>query len=149
MKMSTQNTGPTEEAVDDLISEVLVGEETIDAQHRKIVRLMAHVQTLALDEEADLRRAVAALVEHVRTHFADEEKLMAQSGYPDLATHRAHHVNMLRDLMMVVASTGGEAELSQEVAGTVRRFVEAWVIGHVRHADREFAGYYRDRRSSS
>ncbi len=31
-------------------------------------------------------------------HFAHEEAIMEKSGYPDLASHRAHHANCVRRL---------------------------------------------------
>ena len=72
------------------------------------------------------------------THFADEESLMAQAGYPGLADHRLEHQLLLAELMEFVRDVqAGYASL--EICHLLA--LKDWFVGHVVLADREFADF--------
>lgn len=72
---------------------------------------------------------------HIRKHFADEEAILAEYGYVDLAVHeQAHkrlleHAQLLRDRALTGGITMGEL---------VDFLVDEVVVRHLLKTDREF-----------
>jgi len=90
-----------------LPAELSVGFEEIDGQHRFLLRDLETARAAA--EQSDLaavKVALPALADAFVSHFASEESLMAESGYPDRAKHKGAH-----DLFMQEV-----AQISQELA---------------------------------
>ncbi|MBF0247395.1 MAG: hemerythrin domain-containing protein [Alphaproteobacteria bacterium] len=77
------------------------GHAVIDAQHARILdainRILERINMGGRNREA-LEAELLALSNEVRSHFHDEERLLAQMGYSDLKAHRSHHTKTLRDL---------------------------------------------------
>jgi hemerythrin-like metal-binding protein len=71
---------------------------TIDAEHEALVALLNR-----LCEQAEATRFSGAvldpLYQELRTgladHFAHEERAMEETGFPGLARHRAHHIDLM------------------------------------------------------
>lgn len=74
------------------------GHELIDREHRELFEQANGLIQAALSAgrpQADLTQIVDELIEKVRVHFADEEELLAQLAYEDLAAHAAEHRRLL------------------------------------------------------
>lgn len=70
-----------------------VGDETLDAQHKHFLE-QCNALADCLDEPGDegnrkFTQLFAELLASARAHFAAEEKLLANHGYPDLDDHRS------------------------------------------------------------
>lgn len=120
----------------------LVGVEQIDREHRKLFDIAAQTyDALGVSDavgQAMLRDAVAELIDYTATHFANEEGLMAEAGYPELAMHQDQHRHLLaraRDMEMRV-----EIEDSA-VAVDLTHFLYRWLIEHIESSDRRFGDY--------
>ncbi|MCL2345609.1 MAG: hemerythrin family protein [Desulfobulbus sp.] len=108
-------------------SRLSVGNETLDAQHRN---LLAQCKTLAdclAGNDADeFHRLFATLIAASREHFAAEEALLAQSGYPeaDLEAHldERDEFNYLAD-QIITAENFDPQELQD--------FLSLWWSGHI------------------
>lgn len=77
---------------------------------------------------------VAATIACAGRHFRDEERLMSQARFPSLGRHTLDHQRALATLHALRATTGG-----RDLAARVGTFLGAWVGGHDRTLDREFA----------
>ena len=119
-----------------------VGVEQIDREHRQLFEIVARVYDSleARDDKAQslIRAAAAELLDYTATHFASEEGLMAQAGYPDLAAHREQHEHLLtraRDMEMRVELDDSyvPVELSQ--------FITRWLVEHIEAADHRFGEF--------
>jgi hemerythrin len=119
-----------------------VGVEQIDREHRQLFEIVARVYDSleARDDKAQslIRAAAAELLDYTATHFASEEGLMAQAGYPDLAAHREQHEHLLtraRDMEMRI-------ELDDKyVAVELSQFLYRWLIDHIEASDRKFGEF--------
>jgi hemerythrin-like metal-binding protein len=70
------------------------GHPQIDEQHRKLVDLANSFLAAALQPEsqpADAMAALERLLENLARHFAYEEKLLSEAGYPGAADHAPLH----------------------------------------------------------
>ena len=70
-----------------------LGIPVVDRDHRRLLDLIARVQSPAWRPEAFelVRATVDDLADHVEHHFRCEEMLMRLVGYPDAARHRRSH----------------------------------------------------------
>lgn len=114
------------------------GEPDIDAEHRKLFGLanaLIDAALTAADRDGDAARAFDRLLEHVATHFAHEEALLAQHGFAHLDAHRRTHAGLLgRAQALRQEWQNGAAGL-----GAIVEFLAGEVVArHLFKADREF-----------
>lgn len=120
-----------------------VGYDPIDAQHQNLFaisnRLADATEKADGANDDDLRPIIAELLAYTRTHFADEERLMAKAGYPDLAQHRAVHVvfeNQMRALETQVSK--GEV---RAVASVLPQLLNDWLLDHIATTDQRYRSH--------
>ena len=121
----------------------LVGIDQVDAEHRQLFAIIQRVED-ALGCEGDLVQvlafaAVQELLDYTRSHFASEERLMRDAGYPRLEEHLHLHTNLLQTvdamaLKIALGDPGACLDLS--------RFLFTWLIDHILLEDRLFAEFY-------
>jgi len=73
-----------------------IGVDEIDDGHRDLMRIMGEVKTAAKD--GDRQRCSALLlelIESAKAHFAVEEALLRDAGYPGLEEHIKYHEKLL------------------------------------------------------
>lgn len=114
------------------------GEETIDAQHRRLFELANRLIGTALDAAIDRTASKAALdelLEHVARHFADEEIILERKGYAHLETHRRAHAGLLAR----AARLKQKAEAEEIPLGELVEFLAHDVVArHLLTVDRDF-----------
>ncbi len=109
--------------------------QMIDREHQDLVELLnrlidlltggaSHEQWLPLLDE---------LVQHVADHFAHEEKVMENVGYPGTLEHRTHHRQLLQEVGQFRDQLTADGEIRDTLA-TVR-FLKFWVLKHVVQED--------------
>jgi hemerythrin len=123
-----------------------VGVAHIDAQHQELFARAASF--LAAAERGEGERHVLVtlgyLSGYAATHFEDEERLMRETGYPELAAHAREHQAFqatLHGLTMAFARHG----LSGDLAAATGRELAAWLDDHVRTTDRALGHWVRGR----
>jgi hemerythrin len=117
----------------------------IDGQHREIFR---RYEALARAAESGDHREEGRLFEflggYVVEHFAAEEQLMAQAGYPERAAHRAAHDQFVHDFLDY-----GQALAWREPTRPSRErivtWMAEWLTGHIAGTDRRLASYLAGR----
>lgn len=120
--------------------EYSVGIESIDNQHKKLLLLINHLQTAVTHSTGEQfeREALDELVDYTRTHFAYEESLMEENGYPDFETHKAQHEDMVNKVEKVLA----EYQRDQETAMTnAIDYLKNWLINHINGTDKQYSEY--------
>lgn len=112
-----------------------VGHADIDHDHRYLFSLVNKLE-LALQHEDDHRMVpsvLAQLLAYTREHFAREELLQAEVGYPLQAEHHAEHQHIVESLARL---TGGEEP--DHLVSLVRE----WILGHVLNTDLRMKPYF-------
>lgn len=84
--------------------------------------------------QASVDHALDDLVRHTRVHFADEEQLMRDVGFPAYAVHRGEHERVLAELAQTVEAWRRERDLDA-LSGWIRTAVPEWFVAHVASMD--------------
>jgi len=118
-----------------------VGVASCDVEHRKLVALLNEFYdaTQAGKAKEHLGGILDALVDYTRFHFANEEKLFAQTGYPDAAAHKKLHDELAHQVLDLQKKfrNGAESALSLEVM----IFLKNWLLNHIQGTDKKYGPY--------
>ncbi len=112
-----------------------VGHPEIDDDHRRVLELINDLDAaVAADEPAEAVAAgFAALSRHVAEHFAREERVMAERGYPDLAAHRQEHRRLAADFESFRGRFLAGARAGMH--GRELMFLATWWVSHIVRSD--------------
>lgn len=100
------------------------GVPEIDREHRD---LGAALGALARDPSNATAQAARAVLSLLVEHFENEERMMIEIGYPDLARHRRSHRDFLEDARSALDPLPPDASALEWVKRT-RRWMPAHVI---------------------
>lgn len=109
---------------------------SIDEQHKELIALSQELLNVLSMENIPLsekQTAFKALVDHALDHFAYEERIMRNIGYPRLAMHIQEH-NELRAEIDTIATDVLEGKGVEDWKGLVS-MVQVWVLRHIMHSD--------------
>ncbi len=120
-----------------------VGVETLDEQHKDLVRLIDAAYRAVMDEGGEEDRNVAAsLVRDMKSyamdHFALEEDHMRSLGYASFAEHAFMHKEFLRRVAELERPSMG-----QDKKVDVFLFLADWLRTHILREDLDFGDYAR------
>jgi hemerythrin len=99
---------------------------------------------------SEVGRLLTFLGDYVVTHFEAEERLMADSGYPESAAHRDEHRRFVADYARLFEDYRADGPGPVFVIKFGNR-VTAWLCEHICRTDRRRVDYVtsqRDRRSA-
>lgn len=117
-----------------------VGNETLDAQHRHFLdRCNALADCLDAAETADegkFDQIFAELMTRAREHFAAEEALLTEQGYPDIDDHRSEQEEYEFLAAEIVTTDNFDRE-------ELQTFLALWWVGHIMGAARNYRDYFR------
>lgn len=114
------------------------GEDSIDREHRQLFELanaLINAAQLRDTQPQTFRIVLEELLSHVLAHFENEEKLLAQSSYPELAAHAREHQRLIdRALNLQTEALAGGVSM-----GALVDFLANEVVGtHMLQEDRRF-----------
>ena len=127
-----------------------VGSDLIDTQHQELFkRLSKFIQIVQSESPWDERLAeVTSTLEfmqhYVVIHFADEEALQEEIGYPELEHHRAIHERFKAE----IGKFAEQAEIEGLNEESVQEFgakVMTWLIMHVGREDLKIGEFIRSK----
>ena len=122
-----------------------LGVAEIDAQHKALFEVAGRFSAAveARESGAVLEELFAFLAEYALDHFAAEERLMREVGYPELAQHIQEHTLFKRQLASLVPQWSSEGA-SPAVLMALRGFLELWLTEHVTTSDQRIGDYVRN-----
>jgi hemerythrin len=117
-----------------------VGVKTIDQQHSALFGIVNELHAAMMKGQA--RSAVGPLldklVKYTLEHFAYEERMMQAANYPGLATHRAHHADLARQVgEFMTRYKRGDLSLNIELL----HFLSDWLTKHIQHEDKLYGSF--------
>ena len=124
-----------------------VGVVEIDAQHQALFDIASRIEAAATARESvgDLEELFSALAERAIDHFADEERVMREVGYPLLPRHLQEHAFFKRQLAGLVSQWNTEGG-SPAVLMALRGFLALWLTEHVTSSDQGIRAFLRSGR---
>lgn len=112
------------------LDEYNTGNETIDQQHRYLFDLAK--QTIDPDNDSQATHHKFLVLEHfLKDHFAEEEKLMLELGYPGIDQHKQEHALLLAELDEI----GQEIVRGEMNKDKISDFMRHWVFEHFQKKD--------------
>ncbi|MBN2196214.1 MAG: hemerythrin family protein [Polyangiaceae bacterium] len=117
-----------------------LGIPTIDGQHQVLVALIndLHCAMLERRDRAIMSRIFGELVDFTKDHFATEEALFHEHGYPAETAHRDEHRHLAQRVIDLKEDfDAGNTAVTLEVM----RFLRDWLTKHILQADHEFAPF--------
>ncbi len=124
-----------------------VGVSLIDEQHKAWIEHLRNVE-IAIESRRGMQQIVSTLdflADYTLFHFSTEEKYMSQTGYPDMANHKARHEELKSTLDGLIEDfkEDGVTEKLGEAIGT---FLGNWLKDHIRNVDLAFAGFLKEKK---
>lgn len=116
--------------------------EEMNTVHAEEVERLNRIEAL-LDtdaSEAELSEALEALFEHTREHFANEERLMREVGFPPYEMHRSEHGRALNEFQFVMMDWRTKKDnsiLREYICSTVPQ----WLNQHIASMDTATANF--------
>ena len=116
--------------------ELNTGIEVIDHQHQRIVEMINHLHVVRHGlEPMAVSEVIDELIDYTLSHFAFEEELMEEAGYPFCAAHkRVHEVFGKRVSDYRIRFQAGE-----DIADELRAMLARWLFNHIRGDDQAYA----------
>jgi hemerythrin len=125
---------------------LVMGVPELDEQHQELFeRLDGLLNAIRRGSSRDeVGRTLAFLCVYAQTHFAAEEALMRETGYPALADHKAQH-DGFSDALAALAAEHRRDGPSPSLILRVNARVSTWLRDHIYRVDRALAEHLRAR----
>lgn len=113
-----------------------VGVLMVDQQHRHLVSMLNQLHGVMRNgsREAEVRHILNDLIGYTRFHFASEEKLMAECGYPGIQEHVRKHRAMETRVGEFLAEFSAN---SVTTPPKLLAFLKEWLGRHIMETDKE------------
>jgi hemerythrin-like metal-binding protein len=118
--------------------------KSIDAQHQRWIGLIndLHDAMRQGKGKGTIEQTLAKVMDYTHTHFATEEKLMLQTGYPDYIVHKVLHDEFAAKVQeWQPRQQAADVTLTLEVMGTLKD----WLLNHIQTADRRYAPWFKSK----
>ena len=113
-----------------------VGHDLMDMHHKKIFELANELQdAIARGEGAEVKQQfLEDLSVYISIHFAAEEDLLEEIGYPYLAQHKQQHDEIRETLQSHI-------ENPLLISHQLLSFLTNWLFEHIGQSDKVYSNY--------
>jgi hemerythrin len=117
---------------------------SVDAQHKMLFSIGNELYTamMAGNSKAVMSRILDRLVQYTKVHFAHEERLMRQHGFPGFEKHKAQH-DALTAKVVKFQSDFEQGHVNMSVQ--LMHFLRDWLEHHIKESDHEYSPYLKSR----
>jgi hemerythrin len=113
------------------------GVPALDQQHQAIFRCLSELEKAVGDKTMlSTIHAMEQLRSYTHEHFAEEERLMALVGYPDIDTHIVAHRDFRRRLFEL-----RRTYLDHDISAELILMLRDWLARHIAGTDMEYVPY--------
>ena len=122
-----------------------VGVEKLDQQHQMFFSLINKLEDLTTHDTFldELPRLLNEIVEYATLHFKSEEDLLNKINYPDLASHRAEHENIKKDIYMECKRVIEREPTAMDVMW-LYNYMNNWIKHHILEVDMMYVEAFKD-----
>lgn len=119
--------------------------EQMQQTHEDEIEILNAIEKLAIGfergevEKPELEKKLDAYIDHVKMHFANEERLMEAYDFPSFEMHKLAHDMFLMDLQYATRQWKEFGDIDKII-----RFVfktPEWIVMHVKSVDAPTANY--------
>ncbi len=116
--------------------ELSTGISVIDKQHQRIIDYINQlVDAQAHDSREEVAEVLSQTIDYTLSHFAFEESLMEEAGYPFLNAHKKVHQLFTKR----VADYQQRFLVGEDIADELLTTLRAWLINHIKNDDRDYS----------
>lgn len=116
-------------------SQYELGIEVIDNQHKRIVEYINQIHELSHSNSGDVSEVLHNLVDYTYSHFAFEEALMEEAGYPALTEHQFTHRTFIKQIETLKQRFNQGEQVAQELAAMLQH----WLLNHIQEDDSSYS----------
>uniref|UniRef100_A0A831UAW2 Bacteriohemerythrin n=1 Tax=Geobacter metallireducens TaxID=28232 RepID=A0A831UAW2_GEOME len=112
-----------------------------DDQHKKLVDMVNQLFDAMKTGKGNqvMGDILKQLIAYTQTHFAAEERLMKQYGYPDFEAHKKEHNALVMQVLDLQKQfQEGKAVLTQNVM----TFLRDWLSKHIQGDDKKYGVFF-------
>jgi hemerythrin len=113
----------------------------IDQQHRELINLINKLNDAVKNHESrnDIYLIIDDVISYTGFHFATEERLMVESGYPEVEWHKKKHKQLIKEALHLKEKLDyvGEDMFSE----WFNHWPFANVLAHVEYADKQIVDH--------
>ncbi len=117
-----------------------VGIAAIDTEHQRLVATLNELFDAMMAGKGNdaTSQVLDKLIGYTATHFATEEKLFDQHGYPQTAAHKQEHQELVKQVLAFQADfKAGKSTLSNELM----QFLKQWLMTHILGSDKAYVPF--------
>ena len=125
-------------------SEFAIDNGIIDDDHKEIIGMLNSIIAAAVSgtPAGELVGMIDALYALAEQHFKREERMQELLSFPDLASHREEHRQLLQHLVQVCADLrAGPATEVPASPSDLKSVLYKWILGHIMHSDLKIQPY--------
>lgn len=110
--------------------------QVIDSQHLRIVEYINALDDIKESHDRDeVGRVLNELVDYTLSHFAFEESLMEDAGYPFINGHKMVHELFVKR----VGDFQQRFKMGEDIAEELLTVLRSWLINHIKSDDSDYA----------
>lgn len=130
----------------DWSEEYTTGIPSIDEQHRHLLDLVNKFEEAGRRGRGSriMSDILNDLAGYTQEHFAHEEKIMQESGFPGLEEHMARHRSLLQKVERFQFEFGTQ---DVKISAEVREYLQYWVRSHILQHDMAYVAHLEATRS--
>jgi hemerythrin-like metal-binding protein len=116
----------------------------LDHQHQRLFRTVAELNYAVRTGRGDsiINEVLEKVIQHTISHFAAEELLLQQHGYPGLAAHRYEHQMLAQKLTKFhLSNIAGKPD----IPSSLLVFLQTWLRDHILKTDKEYSAFLNAR----
>lgn len=119
--------------------DMTVGENTIDAQHRKLLSQLNTVIDLMVfgATPKEIAEAVGFFERYINEHLAYEEEYMKRRGFTEIEEHKGKHQDF-RTKYAEFKDKLNDGSTSTAILVEMEAFLGRWWIEHIGHEDKKY-----------
>lgn len=123
---------------------LLTGDGMIDEQHRELIGRIHSLQITCDNEKPAKREAIQLLdylADYIEFHFAEEEKLQEEIGYPGIEEHKKKHQELKQSVEELHQMLEEQEGPTDDFVVQLNKKVTQWLYSHIQGFDRSVAEY--------
>lgn len=108
----------------------------MDLEHQRLIDIINKLYATMRQGRGreGIGQVLDELIDYTKTHFAHEEKLMKEAGYPGYDDQKRAHENLISQVQEICDKFKTGNALSQEVMS----FLKSWLINHIQGMDKKY-----------
>ncbi len=111
------------------------GIQVIDSQHRRIVEYINSLYDASLTHNrTDVEQVLQNLVDYTLSHFAFEESLMEEAGYPFINGHKRVHELFVKR----INNFQQRFKIGDDITDELLAALKSWLINHIKSDDNDY-----------